>query len=69
MKHLKAHQLNNGFDTKTKNRHLAYTPEHERQAKGVRQSAPKEKHEFSEVARENIRKLRKDSFRYRNQQY
>lgn len=69
MKHLKAHQLNNGFDTRTKNRHLSYTAEHERQAKGVRQSAPKEKHEFSEVARENIRKLRKDSFRYRNQQY
>lgn len=69
MKHLKAHQLNNGFDTMTKNRHLAYTPEHERQAKRVRQSAPKEQHEFSEVARENIRKLRKDSFRYRNQQY
>lgn len=69
MKHLKVHQLNNGFDTMTKNRHLAYTPEHERQVKRVRQSAPKEKHEFSEVARENIRKLRKDSFRYRNQQY
>lgn len=49
------------------NRRFLLTKEYERKAKRALQGEVREKVEYSDKAKENIRKLRQDSFKYRNQ--
>lgn len=49
------------------NRKFPLTPEYKRKAKRALQGEVREKVEFSDKAKENIRKLRLESFKARNQ--